>query len=256
MKILDFEPQELDRARPIAVGLSMRASAESDRPPVELYVLMEDRILREALARMFRRRSEFRVVGHSGYSDAALALILRVQCHVVLSSRLTMASSPPEVITQIVAASPRTEIVLLDMEQDESSFLRAVQWGIAGYVLREASMADVLVAVRGVARGEAVCPPKLCRALFRLMAQEARVTPMIVNQRMGRKLGLTSRQQQLMSLVAQGKTNKEIAKELNLSEFTVKNHMYRIMKQVGANSRFEAIENIRANGFSFAMQVL
>jgi len=60
---------------------------------------------------------------------------------------------------------------------------------------------------------------------------------------------LTIRQQQLVSLVARGLTNKEIASELNLSEFTVKNHLRRIMKQVDADSRYEAVESARAHGY-------
>ena len=70
------------------------------------------------------------------------------------------------------------------------------------------------------------------------------------NQRLGRELGLTKRQQQLVSLVASGSTNKEIAAQLNLSESTVKNHIHRLLKQLDVESRHEAIENIRASGFA------
>jgi DNA-binding NarL/FixJ family response regulator len=72
----------------------------------------------------------------------------------------------------------------------------------------------------------------------------------MLNQRLNRKLGLTRRQQQLVSLVAMGLTNKEIASRLNLSEYTVKNHIHRLLRQVDAGSRYEAIENIRASGFT------
>jgi DNA-binding CsgD family transcriptional regulator len=64
--------------------------------------------------------------------------------------------------------------------------------------------------------------------------------------RMDAKPNLTLRQMQLVTLVAQGMTNKEIACQLNLSEFTVKNHLYRIMKQVDAETRYEAVESVRA----------
>jgi DNA-binding CsgD family transcriptional regulator len=79
------------------------------------------------------------------------------------------------------------------------------------------------------------------------VARLARETPVQIKQRS--LPGLTIRQQQLISLVAQGLTNKEIASRLNLSEFTIKNHMHRIMKQVEAVNRHQAVEAARASGY-------
>ena len=109
-----------------------------------------------------------------------------------------------------------------------------------------ASASDVLNAVRSVYRGVAVCPPQLCSTLFRFVAQMAKEMP--AHGQVSRP-ELTLRQQQLVSLVAKGLTNKEIASLLNLSEFTVRNHIHRILKQVDAQSRSEAVDVIRASGF-------
>jgi DNA-binding NarL/FixJ family response regulator len=134
------------------------------------------------------------------------------------------------------------------MEDNESQFLQAVRSGISAYLLNDASASDVVSAVRAAARGEAVCPPKLCRSLFRLVSQKSReVLPPVKPKHLP---GLTIRQQQLISLVAQGLTNKEIAFRLNLSEYTIKNHIHRIMKQVEAVSRSEAVRAARASGYS------
>jgi len=84
--------------------------------------------------------------------------------------------------------------------------------------------------------------------LFRAMARSAQETPAQAMRRT--PPGLTIRQQQLISLVAKGLTNKEIALRLNLSEFTIKNHMHRIMKQVEAESRHEAVQAARASGYN------
>jgi DNA-binding NarL/FixJ family response regulator len=133
------------------------------------------------------------------------------------------------------------------MEPDEEQFLAAVRSGVVGYLLQDASASDAVSAVRVVHRGQAVCPPRLCSALFRVVAQTAREIPL---QNSASKQDLTLRQQQLVTLVAKGLTNKEIASHLNLSEFTVRNHIHRILKQVDAGSRSEAVETIRAHGFS------
>jgi DNA-binding NarL/FixJ family response regulator len=133
------------------------------------------------------------------------------------------------------------------MEPAEDQFLDAVRSGVAGYLLPDASASDVVAAVRAVSRGEAVCPPQLCSALFRFVARTAKELTL---QNATAKPDLTLRQQQLVTLVAKGLTNKEIASHLNLSEFTVRNHIHRILKQVDAGSRSEAVETIRAYGYS------
>ncbi|MGC0772893.1 MAG: response regulator transcription factor [Candidatus Acidiferrum sp.] len=135
------------------------------------------------------------------------------------------------------------------MDSNEGKFLEAVRCGVSGYLLQDASAADVVTSVRAVSHGEAVCPPQLCSALFRFVAQAPKEKPL---QDPPSKPDLTLRQQQLVTLVAKGLTNKEIASHLNLSEFTVRNHIHRILKQVDAGSRSEAVETIRSHGYSIS----
>ena len=103
---------------------------------------------------------------------------------------------------------------------------------------------DVMVAVRAAVQDEAVCPPRLCFSLFRYMAGTYTSLP---NVRVKAQLGLTRRQQQLVPLLAQGLTNKEIATQLNLSEQTVKNHVHRMLQRVGAGDRLSVVEMVKAN---------
>ncbi len=118
-----------------------------------------------------------------------------------------------------------------------------------GYLLKDASASDLVAAVRAVYRGEAVCPPQLCSTLFRFVAHMVDEMPI---EHSAARPDLTLRQQQLIALVAKGLTNKEIASHLNLSEFTVRNHIHRILKQVDAGSRSEAVEAIRAHGYAIS----
>ncbi len=139
--------------------------------------------------------------------------------------------------------------VLIGMEPDEEQFIAAVRSGVMGYLLKDASASDLVAAVRAVYRGEAVCPPQLCSTLFRFVAHMVDEMPI---EHSAARPDLTLRQQQLIALVAKGLTNKEIASHLNLSEFTVRNHIHRILKQVDAGSRSEAVEAIRAHGYAIS----
>jgi DNA-binding NarL/FixJ family response regulator len=211
---------------------------------IQIFLLIENRLLRESLARLFRKRADLSVIGQASLTDTALGSANDVPCDILLMDRFLEAPS----ITLSLPRngqpdSDRKQIVLIGMDENEGQFLAAVRAGVAGYLLKDASAGDVVSAVRAVAHGEAICPPRLCRSLFRTVARHARENPVptaVPNP------GLTLRQRQLVSLVARGLTNKEIASHLNLSEFTVKNHLHRIMKQVDAGTRHEAVETILA----------
>jgi DNA-binding NarL/FixJ family response regulator len=233
-----------------SIVASSLPNAECSRPPVSVFLLIDSRVLRESLARLFRKRADLRVVGQGQYSDQAVTEIAESQCDVLLLDDANVLDSSEDIIRHILANSPQTGIILFGMEEDPSTFLKAAQSGITGYLLKEASLADIIAAVRGVAQGEGICPPRMCLALFQHVASESRLTGRLSDELLARKLGLTRRQQQLVSLVAMGLTNKEIASHLNLSEFTIKNHIHRLMKQVDAENRSQAVENIRASGLT------
>lgn len=215
---------------------------------VRVYLLIEGRLLREALSRLFRKRPDLLVVGQSGQGESTPGQILETQCDVLVSDSFEAAWLPASIALQN-GGRATFKALLIGMESGGEQFLSAVRSGVTGYLLPDASASDVVSAVRAVFRGEAVCPPQLCSTLFRFVAQLPKEMPL---QNSVSKPDLTLRQQQLVTLVAKGLTNKEIASHLNLSEFTVRNHIHRILKQVDAGSRSEAVETIRAYGYSIS----
>ena len=212
---------------------------------ISVFLMIENRLLREALSRLLRKYSDILVVGQSGQVDPSPTHALDRRCDVLITDSAEFTgraeSSAVESIRQIAF-----NIIFIGMSADEEQFIAAIRSGATGYLLQEASSSDLVAAVRAVYRGEAVCPSQLCSALFRFVVQSAKEMHL---QNSTSKPELTLRQQQLVSLVARGLTNKEIASHLNLSEFTVRNHIHRILKQVDAGSRSEAVETIRAYGY-------
>lgn len=219
-----------------------RVKGDAAARAVRIFLLVGNRLLRDTLLRLFRKPTDVSIVGQGAPSATPSTDVQESNCDVILADSIP-APSPSD--ASPVPETANAELLLVGMEDDEEQFLSAVRAGSSGYLLKDASAADVLSAVRSVSRGEAVCPPRLCLSLFKWVAEEARETSRNVDSRPS----LTLRQQQLVSLVARGLTNKEIASELNLSEFTVKNHLHRIMKQVDAESRHEAVESARAHGY-------
>ena len=210
-----------------------------------IFVLAENRLLRESLCRLLRKKSDITVVDECGDTPRVIQRISEAGCEILLLDDAIKSRTNPNLVVEILARIPQLKIILIGVDNNEESFLHAVRCGAVGYLLREASAMDVLAAVRAVARGEAVCPPQLTLSLFRYVANQGRGVPYF---RTRAEVGLTRRQHPLVSFVAKGFTNKEIASTLNLSEQTVKNHMHRILRQVNAEDRYEAVETIRSFG--------
>ncbi len=227
----------------------MTQIGEKSNSSTNLYIVAENRLLRESLARLFRKRGGLIMVGEGSYSDSTLEDVSAVGADLLLLDCLG-PDQKSDLICDLRESVPHIRIVLFGMDDDAEIFLQAVRLGVNGYVLKNASASELIDAIRDVAQGEAVCPPKYCKVLFQALSSEANQQAAIAEERAGIRFELTQRQRQLMSLVAMGMSNKEIAANLNLSEFTVKNHIYRVMKQVDAQNRHEACHLIRVGGVS------
>jgi len=209
---------------------------------IAIFIVAENRLLRESLAHIFEKRSEFRILGLGATCLESLEDISDTAPDVLLlgpgATRPAEQGSFEEIRERL--ADPK--LVFFGMQEDEETFFAAVRAGAVGYVLKEASSTDLVTAVRAAAQGEATCPPQLCLALFRYVAREAQTLP---NFRLRRQFGFTRREQQLLPLLAQGLTNKEIALQLHLSEQTIKNHVHRMMRKAGASDRLAVVEYCR-----------
>lgn len=215
---------------------------------IRVYLIVQNRLMREALARLFQKQADLTVVGENVPCENAAHQVANVGCNVLILDSLETVSTAA-LMDELVRACSKIKSILFGMDDDEKYFLKAVRAGVSGYLLKEASSTEIVCAVRSVSRGEAVCPNRLCMALFNEFSRDFRQRSGLADEEAGQKLGLTFRQRQLISLIAKGMSNKEIASNLNLSECTVKNHVYRIMKHVEAESRQDAVDLVRSRRF-------
>ena len=212
---------------------------------IHVYLLSENRLLREALTKYINKKNNVRVVGASAFSSLAIDQIIASEPDILLSDTADHALSELQVVPEVLKAIPGLKVVMFGMESDKYTFLRSVQKGVMGYVLKDASTAEVLDVVRAVANDEAVCPSSLQRSLFEFVAGKSdRMPSYYVKQ----QLGLSRRERQLVQMIGRGLTNKEIASELNLSEQTIKNHVHSMLRKLGANDRLAVVELCRQHG--------
>lgn len=207
---------------------------------IRVSIFFHNRLLRDSIARILSKRTDFEVLAAHpsgpGSSDTAggAPTVLLLDSMEYLLDPGTPASDG--------CSSGSRRPLLLSMEDDPAQFLRAVRRGALGYVLQDASAADVVTAVRNVAEGQAVCPPQFIRILFEYIATQAREMP---TARRRERWGLTRREQQLIPLIERGFSNKEIANHFHLSQQTIKNHIHRILRKTGAPDRLSIGEACR-----------
>jgi DNA-binding NarL/FixJ family response regulator len=249
----DATVKETSRSNGSAQETARRAakSARTDarKTPAEkirVFVAAENRLLREALARVLTKGGCIEVIATDSAAPFHTDVLLDTRPDILLLSSRGSLAEDLSAIQQVRAAAPGVRILLIGMTKDEREFLQCVRAGISGYLLRDASSGEVLQGVQAVYAGEAVCPGALCAVLFRYFESDAAGLPCASGRH---RLDLSRRELQLIPLIAQGLTNKEIANHFSLSEQTVKNHVYRMKHKIGAEDRLEMAQLYRTQGF-------
>jgi DNA-binding NarL/FixJ family response regulator len=204
-----------------------------------------NRLLRESIARILTKRTDFEIVTAQVDRSTSCEQVHDSGADVLVLDSLDFLFD--NFASQSVAGRQDQPVksVLIAMTDDRSSFLTAIRRGARGYVLQNASAADVVSAVRTVAEGHAVCPPHYTEVLFDYVATQTAELP---NCQKRTQWGLTRREQQLIPLIGRGLSNKEIANHFNISEQTVKNHIHRILRKVGVVDRLSIYEAFENNG--------
>jgi two-component system response regulator DevR len=251
-----LEIETADRAAPAEITLTISDNSHfsaSYIPPAEphavrkcgVFVVAENRLLRDLLCELVAAQPVFALLGIGAVVDSQFRAKIAEVGDAMGLFFLSNISTPEQFLDQIEpirTACPRLRMVLVGMPQDPRLFLAAVASGVAGYVQDDASTDEVLAAVEAVARGEVACPRQLLPTLFHSIAGRHAIAhgPMDSN-----PFCLSRRECELLPLVARGWTNKQIASALHLSEQTVKNHLRRMLRKVGATNRMAMVERCR-----------
>jgi DNA-binding NarL/FixJ family response regulator len=227
-------------------SLAQVSDRQAGKGKPRVFVAAENRLLREALCRMLAKSGEIDVVGTEQPESFRIEELLREEPDILLLASGENRNEGVTAIRLVRTSAPKVKILLIGLMGEESEFLQCVRAGVHGYLPRDASAADVMQGIRALQGGEAICPGALCATLFRYFENEATHFP---SASAHQKLGLTRREQQLIPLIAEGLTNKEIANRFCLSEQTVKNHLYRMKQKIGAEDRLGIVQVCRTQGF-------
>ncbi len=203
---------------------------------ISLVLIDDNRLLRDGLAGLIRKQPDFRILAASGDIEAALRKVREAKPRVVLLDFSLESHDSLRVTTTVRQEVPEARVIvmgLLPIQEDVAAFVRA---GASGFIMKDASFDDFLRTIRAVADGADVLPPELTGSLFGQIARQVVSrgrTPVLEGVR------LTERERQVIDLLGEGLSNKEIAARLHVAIHTVKSHVHNILEKLALHTRLE-----------------
>ncbi|MEE1786661.1 response regulator transcription factor [Streptomyces sp. SP17BM10] len=202
--------------------------------PVRVFLLDDHEVVRRGVRDLLEAEPDIEVAGEAGTCAQALARVPALRPDVaVLDVRLPDGDGVT-VCRELRDRMPDLACLMLTSFDDDDALLDAIMAGAAGYVLKQVKGADLVSAVRTVASGQSMLDPATTRKLMEsLRHHEENETDAVL-------AGLTQREREILALVGEGKTNRQIGQELYLAEKTVKNHVSRLLAKLGVERRLQA----------------
>ncbi len=210
---------------------------------IRVFIVDDNRLLREGLVSMLAEQEDIAVVGAAASGRKALEQFKTLRPEVALIDIGMPGKDGLEVTQELRREMPEVKVVILGMVDLRDEIMACIEAGAAGYVLKETSFDSLVETIRSVHRGESFVSPQMAASLFSRIAELAgerlsRIPPSSVK--------LTARELEIISEIAKGLPNKEIAKRLSIEAQTVKNHIHNILDKLQLHTRLEAVEYARA----------
>jgi DNA-binding NarL/FixJ family response regulator len=206
-----------------------------DSEAVRVVVVDDQELFRRGLTMLLGVEPDIEVVGEAGDGNSAIELALETVPDVVLLDVRMPKRSGLEACMRIKEQVPSTRIIMLTVSDEEGDLYEAVKNGASGYLLKDSSIDEVAQAVRVVAEGQSLISPSMAAKLIDEFKEISR------SDRDAGVPRLTDRELEVLRLVAKGLNNREVAKQLFISENTVKNHVRNILDKLQLHSRMEAV---------------
>lgn len=205
-------------------------------PKIKILIVDDHAIVREGVRMILAKESDLDVVGEAGDGQEALEVADRVRPHVVVMDISMPGIGGIEATQALRAKYPQIQVLALTMHEDETYVFQLLRAGAAGYVLKRAAAQDLVQAVRAAAKGEAFLYPSVARKVV-----EDYLRRVESGEERERYDGLTTREKEILTLIAQGSSNQQIAEKLFISIKTVQTHRAHILEKLGLHDRTELV---------------
>jgi DNA-binding NarL/FixJ family response regulator len=204
---------------------------------IRILLIEDNRLLRDGLTVMLKKQQDMDVVATVGNGENILSILRKYKPEVLLLDLGLRDRSSLNLVKIVKKNSSDAKIIVMDLIPMQADVFEFVQAGVSGFILKDATVIDFLKTIRSVAKGFRVLPSNLTGSLFSQIVEHAvkgsKPSALLESVRM------TKREKQVIELISDGHSNKEIAQKLNLSTYTVKSHVHNILEKLALNSRVQ-----------------
>jgi DNA-binding NarL/FixJ family response regulator len=199
-------------------------------------VIEDNRLLRDRLATLLEAQPEFKVVAAAEGANVGLLRLDETKPHVVLVDATLGNHASRRVVESVRKTAPEARVIVMDLLPAKEDVIEFIKAGANGFIVKDATVEDLVRTVRSVAEGTNVVPPALTGTLLSHIADQAvlRDTPVLME-----GVRMTDREREIVDMVAEGLGNKEIAQRLNLPTHTVRSHVRHILQKLALHSRLQ-----------------
>jgi len=212
---------------------------------IRLLLIEDNRILRDGIAKMLKGHRDIKVVAASGDGESIIAKIHALKPNVILLDLGLRSQNSLHVVEVVKKEFPEAKVIIMDLSPAQGDVLQFVKAGASGFVLKDANLADFISTIRTVAEGGNVLPPVLNGSLFSQIIEHA-VSGGRTN--LSKAIRMTKREHEVIRLISDGLSNKEMGQRLHIATYTVKSHVHNIMEKLALHTRLEVANYAYTDG--------
>jgi DNA-binding NarL/FixJ family response regulator len=205
-------------------------------PKIRVLLIEDNRLLREGITKMLNAEADLKVIPSSGNGDVFERAEMVAPDVVLLDLGLKNQNSLTAV-ELMRKQFPETHVIVMDLVPAHAEIVQFVKAGVAGFILKDATLNDFLHTIRSVVKGVKILPPTMTGSLFSQIVEHALQSGKM--DELMSAVTMTSREQDVIGHISAGKSNKEIASELNIAVYTVKSHVHNILEKLALHTRLE-----------------
>ncbi len=203
---------------------------------IRLLLIEDNRLLRDGILKILKPHKDIVIIAASGEGKDTLVKIKQLKPNVILLDLGLRSLNSLHVVGIVKKDFPGAKIIIMDLAPVQSDILQYVKAGANGFILKDASLDDFLVTIRTVADGSTVLPPLLVDSLFSQIVDHALREG---SSKLKEAVKMTKREREVIGLLGDGLSNKEIAQKTHISTYTVKSHIHNIMEKLALHTRLE-----------------
>ncbi len=202
---------------------------------IKLLIIEDNRLLRDGIISMLKNQLDIKIIASSG-NENSVKKIQQIKPEIILLDLGLRNQNSLTIVEMVKKDFPFAKVIVMDLAPLQGDINQFIKAGAAGFILKDASFEEFLITIRAVARGTNVLPPDLNNSLFSQIVENALKGGKV---KLSDAIKMTLREREVIELIGEGLSNKDIGQKMDVSTFTVKSHIHHIMEKLLLHTRLE-----------------